>query len=438
VSQVIEVCAPVENVNDETIAVIRWLVDDRSLVKEGTPLLLAETTKTSFDISAPATGFVLQVARAGTDVLTGSILCYIGDDLEAMKATAANPVEKQPPVEETMTAGKKMPARFTAKAMALVRELGLDPDSFAGQGLVREQDVLGTGKQSPGRRAAPSAPLPSTDRGAPLPAGVPVRAEALSRSKRYEARHLRAASSNTLPSSVTIAVPTSGSGSASRADTDIAGLRTASMIYETARLLRIYPVFNAVYAQDEIHYYEEVNIGYAIDLGKGLKVPVIRHADTRNLTEIADEKQRLLVAYLNDSLSLESLAAGTFTVTDLSGEGVAHFQPVINDGQSAILGVCAETPLADNGRGTFNLVLAFDHQLAEGRTAAAFLRDLRDRLVAHAASWQPASGPIAEPRCALCLRPAGELDADRQFLVRTVSRPAGGEELICTICLQDW
>lgn len=460
--QVTEVYAPVENVNDETIAVLRWLVDNGSFVKEGTSLVLAETTKTSFDVPSPVSGFVWQIAQAGTDIPTGSVLCYIGDDLESVKTTASNQTTATPPTQEDSdfatplppsdggAAGpgsggpsrvERPPARFTAKAMALIQKLALNPDSFAGRGLVREQDVLsyrGERGSNAGRPANAATPATATERLGVSPAvGVPVRVEALSRSKRYEGRHLRASFSNTLPSAVTIAVPTGGNLLGSRQEEGIAGLPAASVIYEAARLLRVYPMFNAFYMQDEIHYYEEVNIGYAIDLGKGLKVPVVRHADRKNLTEIADEKQRLLVDYLNDSLTLASLAGGTFTLTDLSGEGVSHFQPVINDGQSAILGVCAETLLTESGRCTFNLVLAFDHQLAEGRTAAGFLRDLRERLIAHQASLQR-TPQAPEPRCALCLRPAGELEGDRQFLVRTVPRQGGIEELICTICLQDW
>jgi hypothetical protein len=83
-------------------------------------------------------------------------------------------------------------------------------------------------------------------------------------------------------------------------------------------------------------------------------------------------------------------------------------------------------------------VLAFDHQVADGRTAAALLRDLRDRLEAHERSLWPRQEANAEPQCALCLRPASELDAMRHFLVRTASDDERREQAVCTICLQDW
>jgi pyruvate/2-oxoglutarate dehydrogenase complex dihydrolipoamide acyltransferase (E2) component len=75
-------------------------------------------------------------------------------------------------------------------------------------------------------------------------------------------------------------------------------------------------------------------------------------------------------------LQLESLTGGTFTVTDLSAQGVEYFVPVLNRRQAAILGLCAERP--DSGRR--DLVLTFDHRMSDGMRAAVFLAALRDRL----------------------------------------------------------
>ncbi|MBU2652677.1 MAG: 2-oxo acid dehydrogenase subunit E2, partial [Bacteroidetes bacterium] len=82
--------------------------------------------------------------------------------------------------------------------------------------------------------------------------------------------------------------------------------------------------------------------------------------------------------YHEGSLPAAALQDGTFTVTDLSGEDVFSFRPVINHRQSAILGVGAEQPLG--GERVFQLSLTFDHRLTEGREAARFLRALRERL----------------------------------------------------------
>jgi pyruvate/2-oxoglutarate dehydrogenase complex dihydrolipoamide acyltransferase (E2) component len=457
----VDVRAPVENVNDDTVSIVRWLVDNGSFVREGVPLLLAETTKTSFDIMAPADGYVWQIGQAGTDVPVGSVLCWIADTLENAKSAGSEtappaathppkaPVADSSPAAVAAAVVDRVPvpglaSRFSRKAAEALQARGLDPKTFAGRGLVRERDVLEIGLENtdPGPPAANSVSAidpPESARVVP-PAGVLTRTERLSRQKRTEGRRLRAAHANTLLSAVTIAVPAHGFFSGPHEQTGYEGFPAAVLIYETARLLRAYPMFNAFYAADEIHYYEEVNIGYAVDIDKGLKVPVIRRADQKTLREVADEKLRLIVEYLNDSLPLDSLVGGTFTITDLSGEGVSHFQPCLNEAQAAILGVCAEVPSATGQGGAFNLVLAFDHQVADARSAAAFLRDLRDRLTNHDASlnsYRRADAP-SEPHCSRCLRPAGELQELRHFLVRTAPDAAGVEQMVCTICLQDW
>jgi pyruvate/2-oxoglutarate dehydrogenase complex dihydrolipoamide acyltransferase (E2) component len=73
---------------------------------------------------------------------------------------------------------------------------------------------------------------------------------------------------------------------------------------------------------------------------------------------------------------MQDVTGGTFTVTDLSGQGVTNFIPVINDRQAAILGLCAERP----GTAHQDVVLCFDHRISDGTRGSAFLGELRERL----------------------------------------------------------
>ena len=213
---------------------------------------------------------------------------------------------------------------------------------------------------------------------------------------------------------------------------------TAIIVAETARLLRKYPVFNAYYSDENINYYDQVNIGFAVDAGKGLKVPVIRDADRKEIAAIAAEMRELVVTYLDDRLTVESLAGGTFTVTDLSGENVVAFHPLISRGQAAILGVCAEVSLPGTGAGAFNLVLGFDHQLSEGRTAGRFLGELRERLTHYEETFLRDRVTRAEvPRCARCQGSYHELAANGHALVQSVQAD-GSVRLLCKLCFEGW
>jgi pyruvate/2-oxoglutarate dehydrogenase complex dihydrolipoamide acyltransferase (E2) component len=212
---------------------------------------------------------------------------------------------------------------------------------------------------------------------------------------------------------------------------------TALLVHECARLLRKYPMLNACYDAGEAYFYDVVNVGIAVDNGGGLKVPVVRDADVKSPADLAEEIRELLVAYAANDLGAEQLSGGTFTITDLSSSNVLLFEPLINRGQAAILGIGAEIVPAPGGVGSFNLTLRFDHQLAEGRTAAAFLSDLALRLEGHEAAVRGASEAARAPRCARCHRTHAELRAIDRHLVRTVAL-SGGDELLCTVCIQGW
>jgi pyruvate/2-oxoglutarate dehydrogenase complex dihydrolipoamide acyltransferase (E2) component len=319
--------------------------------------------------------------------------------------------------------------RFSKEALQLIRQQGLDPAQFAGRGLVRARDLLGKPPHKVTRRPA--------DEDGPIPAaGVPLRSDKVSRQKKTEIQYLRSGARHTLPSVITVAVPTRGLRAAAARHPEVQGNVTALVVYEAARLLRQFPSFNAFYHGGAAHYYEEVHVGVAIDAGLGLKVPVLHNADRKTMPDLVGEMRELVVAYLNDALPVEALAGGTFTVTDLSGEGVFDFVPLLNQGQSAILGVGAEVFLPGNSGGVFNLILAFDHQLAEGRLAARFLGELRRRLEHYEAAlgYGGAQAAGAQPCCSECQRPHGELRELDARLVPTVGGD-GSVVLVCSICL---
>jgi pyruvate/2-oxoglutarate dehydrogenase complex dihydrolipoamide acyltransferase (E2) component len=468
-SEITPVTVPRENVNDETATLVCWYIENGQYVERGQLLAQVETSKATLEIEAPASGVVHCVVAAGAEVAIGGLICQIGgtapasaldgagaalqNGAEAVQAPRSDAVLPAPAFarpsdnhqETDATAYRAVPVtstRLSRKAAQLAKELGLDPAQFAGRGLVRSQDVLpacglSTPHAMPPETAAPPPSAPP-DAGA---TGVPFRSERLPRAKRTEAKALRAAQNATLLSSVSVVCRTRGLRAAARQHATLGENATAIIIFEAARLLRSYPHFNAFHDDGTIHLYEEINIGFAVDAGRGLKVLVIHQADRKTIAEIADEMRELLVAYLSDELPLSALAGGTFTVTDLSGEGVFGFHPLVNRGQSAILGVGGEVFMPAAQEGIFNLVLAFDHQLAEGRAAARFLNELKQRLEHYERALQAGGGPSVqgtdEPCCTRCRMTPQELEPYGHYLVQTV-RAGGVSRLLCTRCLRGY
>lgn len=417
---------PHEFVNDESVLLVEWLVQDGEQVQKGRSLATIETSKATLDIEAPVGGYVRFYLPKGTEVKVGGVLCFITDSptdpipeaSENSKGTADVSPPHSPSGALAATA-----TRFSGQAASLIREHGLTEKQFVGKGLVTAQDVL----NFVNGQKAPQSQIKSVSDHAS------VRTEELPRRKRVEAR-LLLAGQNAASSLVSVICSTRGLKTAAQTHPELRVGPLPLILYEVARLLRKYPILNAFYEEGNAHYYDCVNIGVAIDAGRGLKVPVLMNADHRTIAEIRMEVENFVLAYLDDTLPVHVFAGGTFTVTDLSGEDVSSFVPLINQGQCAILGIGSEYLPPASSEGVFNLILAFDHRLTEGRAAAAFLKDLRDRLASYERALRSSE---AESCCSRCLRTATDL-AELNVPILLGMGPAGRPEPICANCILGW
>jgi pyruvate dehydrogenase E2 component (dihydrolipoamide acetyltransferase) len=161
----------------------------------------------------------------------------------------------------------------------------------------------------------------------------------------------------------------------------------------TVDTLREYPWINGELRGDQIVTRNYVNLGFAVELadGKGLIVPVVRHAEGLNLLGMARGIAEIAARAREKKLLPDDVQGGTFTITNPGGYGTFHGTPVISQPQAAILGTYAvvKRPWViqdDRGedviaiRPIMNLTLTYDHRLVDGALAGRFLRDLRGRL----------------------------------------------------------
>jgi pyruvate dehydrogenase E2 component (dihydrolipoamide acetyltransferase) len=157
---------------------------------------------------------------------------------------------------------------------------------------------------------------------------------------------------------------------------------TAMLVRVMATAVRKFPQFNASIDIDrgEIVYKKYVNVGVAVDTDRGLLVPVIRDADTKNITEIAVELQHLAERAREKKLSLDEMSGGGITISNLGGIGGTYFTPIVNWPEVAILGVSRGTtePVWKDGRWEprqmLPLSLSYDHRVIDGADAMRFLR----------------------------------------------------------------
>jgi 2-oxoisovalerate dehydrogenase E2 component (dihydrolipoyl transacylase) len=149
-----------------------------------------------------------------------------------------------------------------------------------------------------------------------------------------------------------------------------------------------FPQINARFDDEQgvVYRHENVDIGIATQTENGLIVPVVRHAEARDLWDCAAEVARLANAVRSNAASKDELSGSTITITSLGALGGIVTTPVINHPEVAIIGVnkLVERPAVKNGaivvRKMMNLSSSFDHRVVDGYDAAAFIQRVKGML----------------------------------------------------------
>ena len=151
---------------------------------------------------------------------------------------------------------------------------------------------------------------------------------------------------------------------------------------------RDFPQINARFDDDAgiVTRHAAVHIGIAAQTDSGLMVPVIRHAEARDLWSCASEMARLAEGARTGKATREELSGSTITISSLGALGGIVSTPVINHPEVAIVGVnkMVERPMVRNGqvviRKMMNLSSSFDHRVVDGMDAAEFIQTIRGYL----------------------------------------------------------
>jgi 2-oxoisovalerate dehydrogenase E2 component (dihydrolipoyl transacylase) len=165
------------------------------------------------------------------------------------------------------------------------------------------------------------------------------------------------------------------------------------VIRALTKCLTDHPGINTHYdaAQGVIHRFAEVHMGIATQTDRGLLVPVIRNAESKDVWQLAADIVHLSEAARSGKATIEELSGSTITVTSLGALGGIAATPIINPPEVAIIGInrIAERPVVHEGAiiiaKMMNLSSSFDHRIVDGYEAAAFTKAVKDCLEAPAA-----------------------------------------------------
>ena len=359
-SDVFAVIVPMENVNDEFATIVECNVESGTEVENGEVILTLETQKAVFELEAEKDGFLFHDLTEGDEVRIGSEIAYICEENKRpeIKKEAAADTEKE-------SDGN---VNVSAKAAKLMSEYGLHAEDFDGLEKIKLADVKAKVEAKGLKERHKSGMGAKTQTTSYEPIKV-------SPAKKFEIQQLRQSIQHVVPSSVSIMVDVHKVEETIKRlhkDEGVQASIIELVLFETAQLLKKYRLFNGFYGDGSSNVYNEINIGFAVNIGKGLKVPVIKNADKLSIKEVSNYLKDLSLKYFREELSLDDLIGGTFTITDLSAKNIIDFYPVINNMQSAIIGICSILP----GTNNFKIILTFDHNMADGMVAADMLNEL--------------------------------------------------------------
>ncbi len=155
------------------------------------------------------------------------------------------------------------------------------------------------------------------------------------------------------------------------------------IIKAVAASLRKHPAVNSSWMGDFIRQNKHIHIGTAVAIEDGLIVPVIKFADQKTITQIADEAKSLAEKARTKKLQPPEFTGNTFTISNLGMMDIDEFTAIINPPDACILAVgkIAATPVVKDGQivvsNLLKLTLSCDHRVVDGSVGAQFLKTLK-------------------------------------------------------------
>jgi 2-oxoglutarate dehydrogenase E2 component (dihydrolipoamide succinyltransferase)/2-oxoisovalerate dehydrogenase E2 component (dihydrolipoyl transacylase) len=343
------------------------------MIQKDQSLVEVETEKVALEIPSPATGVLNEVlVREGDTVPVGTLLARIES------APPSEVINRVGGVVVRQTEAVPQEAdRHSPAVRQLAKEHGVDLSRVKGTGTggrVTKKDVQEFVAQT-GGGAIPQTPDGEQSMGEAVRPLTQMRrtiAERMIKSRQTSAH-------------VTTFFEADFSGIAKfREGRSLTSL--PFVIRAVTRAIRELPVVNSAWSEQGIIIKKDIHIGIATALDDGLLVPVVRHADRKGLTELAQEVADLAERARSKKLRPEEVQGGTFTITNHGGFGSLFSTPIIHQPQIAILGVGAiqQRAVVMNDaiaiRTMGYLSLSFDHRVIDGSTADQFMAKVREYL----------------------------------------------------------
>ncbi len=365
----------------------KWSKSPGESVKQGEVIAAIESEKLNYDLEAASDGVFHPIVSEGETVLVDGVMGYLLAEGEAPPETmtmgvrvqglGVGKITPQPPTPKPPT----LSTPSTPGARRLAANLGIDISQVAPtgpRGRVVDADVRAHAEQQGTSQKGPKIPP-----GLPTPSKI-VPMEGI---RRAVAEHMRGSIASTAQLSYFLEVDVTEAQRLRREHSgESDGVLTLAnvLIMACAEALKRVPAHNTILSDGSILYFDEINIGVAVALDDGLIVPVVRNVQDKDIFQVSQETQELAVKAREGKLLPDEVIGGTFTISVLGT--VDGFTPILNPGQSAILGVgrSSQKPVVRNGeiviREMMTVSLTADHQVIDGAVAASFMRRFQQQI----------------------------------------------------------
>ncbi|HNF48208.1 MAG TPA: 2-oxoglutarate dehydrogenase complex dihydrolipoyllysine-residue succinyltransferase [Chitinophagales bacterium] len=404
----IKVPAVGESVSEVTLAA--WLVKEGDFVKLDQPLAEFESDKATFELPAEVAGTITFNAQEGDDIKIGGVVAFIDTDgtqssVNSQQSAVGKTEEKNEKEnnklssenqQENYAAGTPSPA-----AKKILDEKGIEASEVSGtgkDGRITKEDAEKVEKPIVDSRQSTentSTEVTETiDRQTSNNSFSRIeRIEKLSRMRKTISRRLVAVKNETAMLTTFNEVDMTRIHQIREQykkpfeEKNGIGLGFMSFFTKACALaLQKFPAINAYIDDENITYHDYCDISIAVSTPKGLVVPVIRNAESLSFAGIEKEVKRLALLGRDGALSMQDMEGGTFTITNGGVFGSLMSTPIINQPQSAILGMhkIQDRPMAINGkveiRPMMYLALSYDHRIVDGKESVGFLVMVKDLL----------------------------------------------------------
>ena len=390
--------------------VVNLLVKAGDTVTAGQGLLELESEKAVATIPAPAGGVVGQVfVKLGDKVSVGQRLLAIGETGSVAPAPAAAPVAKAPvaaqpaaveaPIADLPPAQPGVEPTASPSIRRIARELGIDltqvrPSERGGRIVMSDvrayiaqlQHLAAAPKAAPAAAVAEKPAVESVD----FSKWGEISKKPMSMLRKVIARRMTE-NWNAIPhvtqfdeADITALLELRKKFAPAYEAKGTRLTLTSFALKAVAATLKKHPIFNSSLDEvaNEIVLKEYVHLGLAVDTDAGLIVPVLRDADKKSLLELSKDIEEMAKKARDRKVSADELKGGTFTISNQGGIGGAHFTPIVNKPEVAILGlgkgalkaVVREKQIVQ--RMMLPLAISYDHRVIDGGAAARFTVDL--------------------------------------------------------------